>query len=98
MTTQDDTTGSWDRIHVSLCMVSVYVLSVGVWSSEEICFEHDLDKLLLTDLPISVFVCLIQHTLQEIVSLQHQLSLIVIITHYTTWSSNHVQNAVAASD
>ena len=65
----------------------VYVLSVGVWSSEEIGLEHDLDKLLLTDLPISIFVCLIQHTLQEIVSLQHQLYVIAIITHYTTWSS-----------
>lgn len=64
---------------VEMCR-NVYVLSMGVWSSEEIGLEHDLDKLLLTDLPISIFVCLIQHTLREIVSLQHQLYVIAIIT------------------
>ena len=40
-----------------------------LWSSEEIGFEHDLDKLLLTDLPISISVCLLQHALQEIILL-----------------------------
>ena len=82
----------------------VYV-SVGVQSSEEIGLEHDLDKLLLTDLPISIFVCLIQHTLQEIVSLQHINCTNQVVcnchhhTLHTIWSSNHVvQNADAASD
>ena len=39
------------------------VIGVGVWLLEEVGLEDDLDKLLLIDLPVSIPVCLIQHTL-----------------------------------